>query len=164
MSSGFLGYNASLMLDVVVCALVLVVPTLAYSIYVVKIRRNYLRHRNVQIALGAVLLVTVTAFEIDLQYVHGGWENVVNRDPDNPRLSAEDMRFVQRVLWVHLVFAISTPVLWAATLLLAWRRFPRPPAPSTHSRLHRRLGWLSTIDIVLTSVTGLAFYYVAFVA
>ena len=57
MSNGFLGYGASLMLDVVVCALVLVVPTLAYSIYVVKIRRNYVRHRNVQVALGAVLLV-----------------------------------------------------------------------------------------------------------
>ena len=164
MSNGFLGYNASLMLDVVVCALVLVVPTLAYSIYVVKIRRNYVRHRNVQIALGGILLVTVVAFEVDLQLVHGGWENVVNRDPDAPRLSGEQMDFVQRVLWVHLVFAISTPVLWAATLILAWRRFPRPPAPSSHSRLHRRLGWLSTVDIALTSVTGFAFYYVAFVA
>jgi len=164
MSNGFLGYDASLMLDVVVCALVLVVPTLAYSIYVVKIRRNYVRHRNVQVALGAVLLVTVLAFEIDLQVVHGGWENVVNRDPDEPRLPPERLEFVQQILRVHLVFAISTPLLWAATLLLAWRRFPRPPFPSAHSRLHKRLGWLSTADIALTSVTGLMFYYVAFVA
>jgi hypothetical protein len=164
MSNGFLGYGASLMLDVVVCALVLVVPTLAYSIYVVKIRRNYVRHRNVQVALGAVLLVTVVAFEIDLQVVHGGWENVVNRDPENPRLPPGRLEFVQRVLWVHLVFAITTPFLWAATLFLAWRRFPRPPLPSSHSRLHKRLGWLSTADIALTSVTGLVFYYVAFIA
>ena len=165
MSNGFLGYNASLMLDVVVCALVLVVPTLAYSISIVKIRHNYVRHRNIQVALGAVLLVTVVAFEVDLQLVHGGWENVVNKpDADQPRLSADRLAFVRQVLRVHLVFAISTPVLWATTLLLAWRRFPRPPAPSAHSRLHRRLGWLSTADIALTSVTGLAFYYLAFMA
>ena len=164
MSNGFLGHNASLMLDVVVCALVLVVPTLAYSIYVVKIRRNYVRHRNVQVALGAVLLLTVVAFEIDLQVVHGGWENVVNPDPDQPRLDAGRMHAVRRILRIHLVFAISTPALWAVTLFLAWRRFPRPPLPSGHSRLHIRLGWLSTVDIGLTSVTGLVFYYMAFVA
>ncbi|HUG90810.1 MAG TPA: DUF420 domain-containing protein [Planctomycetaceae bacterium] len=164
MSNGFLGYNASLMLDVVVCALVLVVPTLAYSIWVVKIRRNYVRHRNVQVALGAVLLVTVAAFEIDLQVVHGGWEQVVNKPGHEPRLSDERLAVVRQVLHVHLVFAISTPVLWAVTLLLAWRRFPRPPSPSAHSRLHKRLGWLSTADIALTSVTGLVFYYMAFVA
>jgi hypothetical protein len=30
--------------------------------------------------------------------------------------------------------------------------------------VHKTLGWLSTIDLVLTSFTGLMFYYVAFVA
>ena len=41
---------------------------------------------------------------------------------------------------------------------------PNPPQPSTHSRLHKVLGWVSTLDLVLTSVTGLIFYYVAFVS
>ena len=39
MQNGFLGNNASLMLDVVVCALVLVVPALLFSLYTVKIKR-----------------------------------------------------------------------------------------------------------------------------
>lgn len=163
MRNGFLGYDSSFMLDVVVCALVLVVPALLWSLYLVKFRRNYLLHRNIQMLLGLVLLIAVGAFEIDMQLVHGGWENVVNKPGTPPRMTGEDLETVRRLLWVHLVFAISTPFLWATTLLLAWRRFPSPPQPGPHSRLHKILGWISTVDITLTSITGLIFYYVAFV-
>ncbi|MEX0716204.1 MAG: DUF420 domain-containing protein [Planctomycetaceae bacterium] len=163
MSRGFLGNDASLMLDVVVCALVLVVPVLAFSVWRVKFARSYRPHRNLQLGLGAVLLVAVGAFEIDLQLYHGGWQNVVNRPGETPRLVGAELAFARTVLRVHLVFAITTPLLWAATIVLALRRFSSPPAPGAHSRTHKLLGWLSTIDLGLTSVTGLAFYYFAFV-
>ena len=164
MANGFLGNNASFMLDVVVCALVLIVPALLYSLYLVKIRQNYLWHRNMQIGLGIVLLVTVAAFEVDLQIIHGGWENIVNKDADQPRIAGDAMQFVQRLLWVHLVFAITTPIFWTTTIVLALKRMPSPPAPCAHSSLHKKLGWISAIDITLTSVTGLVFYYYAFIA
>lgn len=162
MADGFLGYRASFMLDVVVCALILVVPALLYSLYLVKVRHEYLLHRNMQLTLGAVLLIAVAAFEIDLQIVHGGWENVVakRRTP----LSAEGLDFVRKLLRIHLVFAISTPFLWASTIVLALRRFGSPPVPGEHSKLHKTLAWLSTVDLTLTSVTGLIFYYFAFVS
>jgi uncharacterized membrane protein YozB (DUF420 family) len=67
------------------------------------------------------------------------------------------------LLYVHLFFAISTVVLWAVTLSLALRRIPAPPGPCSHSRLHKRLGWISVVDITLTSVTGLLVYYYGFV-
>lgn len=162
MSDGFLGYRTSFMLDFVVCALVLIVPVLAWSVYTVRVRRRYLLHRNVQLLLGIVLLAAVAAFEIDLQWVQGGWKNVVAKRASP--LSAEEFQFVRRVLWVHLVFAISTPFLWIATTVLALRRMPSPPAPSPHSHLHKRLGWLSVADLILTAGTGLLFYYFAFVA
>lgn len=162
MTDGFLGYNASFMLDVVVCALLLVAPALLYSVYEVKFRRHYVRHRNLQVTLGAVLLVTVVAFEVDLQIVHNGWESIVTAA--RPTLSEADLVRIRGVLWIHLVFAISTPLLWIVTLTLAWKRFPSPPAPSAHSRLHKTLGWISTGDLLLTSATGLLFYYVAFIA
>jgi hypothetical protein len=54
--------------------------------------------------------------------------------------------------------------LWPITLGLAWKRFAHPPAPGAHSGLHKKLGWLSTVDITLTSITGLLFYNLAFVA
>lgn len=161
---GFLGYPTSFMLDVVVISLVIIVPVLLYSLWVVKVRRQYRGHRTLQLTLGAVLLVAVGAFEIDLQIVHGGWENVMAQQQLSPEDLARKVESVRPWLWVHLLFAVSTPLLWIATIVLALRRFSSPPAPGSHSRLHSRLGWLSTVDITLTSITGLAFYYVAFVA
>ncbi len=160
MKDGFLGYHTSFMLDAVVVALVLVVPVLIFSIYSVKFRRQYTLHRNLQIGLAVALLTAVTAFEIDLHLVQGGWENVVKKGPP---VSSDQLTFIQRVLRIHLIFAGSTPFLWATTIVLALRRMPRPPQPSPHSRLHKILGWTSTVDLVLTSVTGLVFYYVAFI-
>lgn len=162
MKHGFLGNDASLMLDVVVVALVLVVPVLLWSLAVVK-RGKYGLHRTLQMGLGIVLLLAVTAFEVDMR-LHGGWENIVNKDPTAPRLSGEELASVRQVLMVHLVFAVSTPVLWIATTVLALRRFACPPVPGAHSELHKKLGWLSVVDLVATSVTGLWFYYVAFMS
>src|SRR5690606_10643688 len=135
-----LGYNASFMLDFVVSALVLIVPVLLYSLYAVKVQRRYTLHRNLQIALGVTLLVAVAAFEIDTQLVHGGWENIVNKNSAEPRLTGDAFAHARRILRIHLIFAISTPFLWIATLVYALRKFPRPPLPGEHSRLHKTLG------------------------
>lgn len=160
MKDGFLGYHASFMLDAVVVALVLVVPVLVYSLISVKIKRNYGLHRNLQIALAITLLAAVLAFEVDLHLIQGGWENVVKKGSE---LTSQQMEKIQQVLRIHLLFAASTPVLWGVTIAFALKYMPKPPAPSAHSRLHSTLGWLSTVDLVMTSVTGLIFYYVAFI-
>jgi putative membrane protein len=160
MAQGFLGYPSTLMLDVVVCALVLVVPLLLYSIYLVKFRRQYLWHRNLQIGLGAVLLVTVCLFELDMR-MQGGWRSILRNRPT--QLSESQLLFVGRILLIHVCFAVSSVVLWIVTLTHGLRNVPNPPAPSPHSERHKLLGWLSTISLTLTSVTGLIFYYYAFV-
>lgn len=160
MKDGFLGYKTSFMLDAVVVALVLVVPILLYSLYSVKIKRQYLKHRNLQMLLAVLLLAAVAAFEFDLHFVQGGWQNVVKKGPP---VTESQLVFIQKVLRIHLIFAASTPFLWAITIILALRSMPNPPTPSPHSRLHKFLGWTSTVDLVLTSITGLCFYYIAFV-
>ncbi|MEZ6126669.1 MAG: DUF420 domain-containing protein [Planctomycetaceae bacterium] len=163
LQDGFLGYRTSFMLDFVVCALVVIVPVLLFSLWSVRIRRNYSLHRKLQIALGIILLIAVGAFEVDLQLVHGGWENIVRKSfPDEAALAAR-VSEARPWLLLHLLFAVTTPVLWMITLVLALRRFGNPPQPAPHSRVHQKLGWLSTIDITLTAITGLIFYYVAFV-
>ena len=164
MKNGFLGYNASFMLDFVVSALVLIVPVLVWSIWLVKFRQAFALHKRVQIALSAVLLFAVIAFEVDTQLVHGGWQSIVNKPAEPPQRTESELTEISRVLRIHLVFAISTPILWAITLGLALKRFADPPTPGAHSRLHKSLGWISTVDLTLTAVTGLWFYYVAFVA
>ena len=162
--SGFLGYQTTFMLDFVVCALALVVPLLLYSLWLVKVRRKYLAHKRLQIALGLILLVAVTAFEVDVQLVHGGWENIVARQPLDEAQLAAKISSVRPWLLVHLLFAVTAPVLWMITITLALRRFGKNPQPGAHSRLHAVLGWASTLDITLTSITGLLFYYVAFMS
>lgn len=160
MKDGFLGFHASFMLDAVVVALVLVVPVLVYSLYLVKVRRDFVTHRNLQIGLAITLLAAVMAFEVDLHFIQGGWLNVVKKGPS---VSETQLQFIHQILRIHLIFAGSTPILWATTIILAWRNMPNPPKPSPHSRVHKLLGWMSTVDLVLTSITGLVFYYVAFV-
>ena len=162
-TDGFLGYRTSFMLDFVVCALLIVVPLLVFSLWQVKVKKAYATHRWLQIGLGVILVIAVAAFEVDLQIVHGGWENIAAKSFDDDAQLAEHIRSVRPVLWIHLFFAITTPVVWAVTLGFAGRRFEKPPQPGAHSRLHKTLGWLSTLDITMTAITGLIFYYVAFV-
>ncbi len=166
MKNGFLGYPTSFMLDFVVCALVVLVPLLVYSIFVVKKQRKFTLHRNLQVFLGLVLLVAVGAFEVDMQWVQGGWENVMGKQVETLGEDAlvAKIESVRSVLHIHLVFAIATPLLWLVTLVRAFKKFSKPPQPGSHSRLHKTLGWLSTVALTLTSVTGVWFYYVAFVA
>src|SRR5690606_20212119 len=122
------------MLDLVVCALVIVVPVLAWSIYLAKLKRDYTGHKRVQLGLAAVLLLTVAAFEIDVQWMHGGWQNIVRGA--RPSVTDEQLAYIRNVLLVHLLFAISTPLLWVVTIVQALRRFGNPPVPSTHSPWH----------------------------
>lgn len=159
MRDGFLGYPTSVMLDVVACALVVVVPTLLFSLYAVKVRRNYRLHKHLQITLGVVLLIVVGLFETDMQ-IQGGISGILAKRP-RP-LSPDEQSFFDGLLKVHLCFAISTVFLWGATLILALKRIPDPPAPCAHSKLHKPLGWLSAVDITLTAVTGLMVYYFGF--
>lgn len=160
MGEGFLGYSASLMMDVIVCVLAVFVPVLGYSIYTVKVRRDYAAHKRIQIVLATLLLASVALFEIDIR-LHGGWRELVARRP-NPLTEAQ-LEVAAKCLYVHLFFAISSTLLWIATFVAALRRFPTPVRPAGHSRLHRLLGWAAAIDVTLTTITGLLFYYHAFV-
>lgn len=163
MRTGFLGYSATFMLDFVVCALLVIVPLLLWSLWLVRFRRQYRLHLRLQIALGVILLAAVAVFEIDMRW-HGGWRNIIAQQQLDPAALQQKTETVRPWLYVHLLFAISTPVFWLTTIILALRHFGTNPVPGTHSRLHKILGWVSTIDMTLTSVTGLLFYYLAFVS
>jgi putative membrane protein len=160
MTDGFLGYRTSLMLDVVVCALAVLVPLLVYSLYEVKVRRNYLLHRNLQILLGAVLFIAVGLFEVDMR-MQGGIDAILSKR-DVP-LSLAQRGLFDAILYTHLVFAISTPFLWIATIAHGLWYFESPPMPGPASRRHKLFGWAASADITLTSITGLLVYYFGFV-
>lgn len=160
MLPGFLGSRATFMFDFVVVAMIAILPILGASIYLVKYRQAYLWHKRLQLTLGAVLLLAVTLFEIDVRMSDGtshSWRSLAAVSPYYPGV-------VFPVLTVHVALSVTTCVLWIVVIVRALRNFPVPPQPGSHSAFHKRFAWAAATGMALTSVTGWAFYYLAFVA
>ena len=145
------------MLDFVVAAMLGIVLLLAYSIYLVRVKRRYTLHKRLQLGMGLVLLATVLAFEIDVRFFTD-WEELAKPSP------FYDSGVVTASLIVHLCFAVPTPLVWIYVIVRALRNYPSPPTPGKHSRAHRRDGWLAAIGMFMTAITGWVFYYLACVA
>ncbi len=155
--NGFLGSRASLMLDIVVLAMAAVVPVLGFSVWLVKYRRRYAVHKAIQLTLGLVLLLTVSAFEIDMRF-YTDWNQ---RATPSPYYGGQ---WVLYCLWVHILFAATTLALWIYVISGALRNFPRPPHPAPYSPRHIFWARVAALDMLLTAITGWTFYWMAFVA
>ena len=156
MFSGFLPFSrASGVLDVVSLAMVAIIPLLAYSIYLVRIKKRYDAHRKLQILLGVILLVVVTVFEVEMRLY--GWRQYAEASPYYDTL-------VDPVLYIHLVFAVSTACLWIYVIIGAVKHFPRPTQPSAYSARHKKVARIAALDMLCTAISGWVFYFVAFVA
>jgi len=153
---GFLGTRASLGMDLVLVGLLAVLPLLAWSVHLVKNRRAYAAHKRIQLFIAAALLAVIVIFEIDIRLV-SDWRLRAHGSPWWPA-------GVVTALGVHLVFAVSTLVLWIWVLWEAVARFPVPPEPGSHGPRHRFMARLAAVDLVLTACTGCFFYWMAFVA
>lgn len=153
---GVLGTRASIMLDIVFLAMFAVVPVLAWSIRLVKSKRNFALHKQVQLVLGIVLLVAVVLFEADMRLATN-WRERAEPSPYYGTL-------VFPSLYVHLFFAVPTSLIWTFTIVQALRRIPSPPRPCEYSATHKFWGWLAALEMLGTAVTGWIFYYLAFVA
>jgi putative membrane protein len=154
--NGFLGTRAPLIIDILFVAMFGVVLVLAWSVYQVKFRRRYQLHKWTQITLGSILLVVVILFEIDIR-LHG-WEGRAAG-----RIGGHPAPAVVTALYIHLMFAVTTTILWPITICLAAWNFGSPPAPGPHSRIHVPLARVAAMDLVLTAITGWVFYWLAFV-
>ena len=159
--NGFLGTRASVMVDVVVVAMIGVLIVMAWSIFQVKYRRRFLLHKRLQLILGVTLACVLLFFEIDLRLM-SPWRERALASPHY-----HEAWFVGAVSWslaIHLVFAVSTALLWAFVIFMALRRFPVPPEPTDYSQQHIFWARLAAIDMVLTTLSGWIFYWFAFVA
>jgi putative membrane protein len=159
--TGFLPWRAPFMLDVIVIAMVFFLIAMFWSLFSVKYRKRYHRHKVIQLCLAGGLLTLLVFFEIDIQY----FENWRERAAASPYFdAATGGGLVIYSLWIHLVFATTTFTLWLLIIVRALNQFPNPPRPNRHSSNHARWGTIAAIDMVLTAVTGWAFYLLAFVA
>ena len=155
---GFLGTRASIGMDVVLVGLWLLLPVLAWSIVLVR-RGKYATHKTLQLVIAGALLAAIVVFEIDVRLI-SDWKVRAAAAGQNPWWPVG----VLTALGIHLVFAVSTLVLWVWVVWEAFLRFPVPPTPGTHGPRHRVMARLAALDLVLTAVTGTVFYWLAFVA
>lgn len=157
MLPGFLPARGSFMLDLVCVAMILVSVLLLLSVGLARFGRKYHWHRSLQVGLAMILLVAVVAFEIDVRFFTD-WRKLAEPSPYYAS------NWVDRLLWLHLCFAIPTPFIWGYVVYSALRNF-REVRPSTeYSGHHRWWGRLATAAMLLTAVTGWMFYWTAFVA
>jgi putative membrane protein len=154
---GFLslvGSRASLGMDVVLVGLLALLPVLAWSIQAARSGRLLL-HKRLQLFIVAALAVAILVFEVDVRLI-SDWKPRARPSPFWPG----------GVLWalgIHLVFAVSTFVLLTWVVWEALTRFPSPPQPAAHGPRHRRMARLAALDLLLTAITGVIFYWLAFV-
>jgi len=157
---GFLPTRGTFMLDFVFVAMIAIIPVMAWSIYLARYQRRYELHKRVQVLLALVLLVAVVLFEIDVRFFTD-WESLAAA---SPYFEPDAWCVVWYALAVLLCFAVPSPFLWAFVIIQAWRRFPRPAAPSAYSPLHIFRARVAAIGMFMTAVTGWIFYWLAFVA
>ena len=143
-------------MDVVLVGLVATLPLLAWSVHLVRHKRAYALHKALQLFIAGALVAAIAVFEVDVRLV-SDWKVRAAASPWWPV-------GVWSALGVHLLFAVSTLVLWVWVVWEALRRFPVPPAPGEHGGRHRVMARLAAIDLLCTAVTGVVFYWLAFVA
>ncbi len=139
--------------DILCISLFIIIPTLIYSIYSVKIKRNYKIHKILQILISTMLAISIIIFEIDIRI--RGWKDLIY-----------ESKYYNTILWpifyIHLFCAISTTVIWTIIFWQALHKFPFIPQPNEHSIFHKKFAPWATIGLIGTSITGITFYYVAF--
>lgn len=146
--------RASFMLDAVTLAMFVVLPVLTWSIYLARKRHNYLLHKKVQYTTGAVLLIAVLAFEVEIRL--RGWRHLAEPSPYYNT-------WLFPLLYVHLFFACSTTLLWAYTIYSAWKNIPHPPSPANAGH-HKKFARWAALFMYITAITGWSFYWAAFIA
>ncbi len=157
LASGFLPTRGSIMLDFLFVAILVIAAVLTLSIYLAGRHKKYALHKQIQIALSLIVLITIVAFEIDVRFFTD-WRALA--EPS----TFYESGWVDIVLWIHLCFAIPTPFVWLYTVVMAARNFPKDPKPANYSRKHRFWGRVSAALLYLTVITGCVFYVVSFVA
>jgi putative membrane protein len=153
-AAGFLPFRGSVMLDVVFVAMFAIIPVLLLSVALVK-RGRFQAHRNLQLTTAVVLLLAVIAFEVDMRFV---------TDWDALAKDSSLYTVCYPLLYLHLMFAIPTPILWTVVIIGAMRNFDRDFQAPGYRERHRWLGWMGMGLMLGTAGTGIVFYFAAFIA
>ena len=128
-------------------------PILAFSIYLVKSKKNYAAHKKLQIFISTILGVAILIFEVDVRL--NGWLHLAKE-------SVYYDTFLWPLFYLHLTLAILTTLLWVIVFWRALKNFSVPVQPNEHSPFHKSWAPWASIGLFVTTLTGITFYYAAF--
>lgn len=148
---GFLGTRADLLTDLVITALVAVVPFVLWNQNLAR-RGRWALHKRMQIGLAVLLGLVVAAFEYNLR-LQGGIFEATTASAYSGTLTLNFW------IWFHTFLAITTVIVWASLIIMSLRRFPSPPQPAAFSATHRRWGRIGIIWMLATGLTSLPVYF-----
>jgi len=151
---GFLGTRGDLLMDIVILALVAVVPIVFYNWSLARTGR-YPLHKTMQIWLAVLLGAVVGLFEFNLRLQGGIFEATAAS-------SYAGTGTLNFWIYFHTFFAITTIFIWIGLIVVSLRRFPNPPAPGAFSGRHRFWGRIGMIWMLVTGVTSIPVYIYGF--
>lgn len=125
-----------------------------FSVVAVKIHR-YSLHRFLQMAISLVMGVWLIFFELDVRII--GWRSYAQHSPFYDS-------WLFPALMLHVCFAIPFVLMWFSTLYGALKNFKKSAMSPKYSMMHKRMGTGSLLAFLGTAVSGVLFYWLAFVA
>jgi putative membrane protein len=160
MTLWFFETRAPFIMNLVALGMGLLVPLIAWSIYLVRQKKAYKQHKTLQLIISGILLTVVVLFEVCVRIY--GWEEEAKPSPYYETI-------LYPVLYGHLFFAISAALIWSISIFkaLSWdkkKHLSKTLLPGASSGAHKKMGWTASFFMTMTSITGWFFYYLAFVA
>ena len=144
--AGFFGTRAPLFMDMVTL-IVALLPILVYGAIAFARSKMYKTHAYTQILIFLFTVIVLIYFETGVR-IGGGF----NAFMDGSGVSHNYAFFV---LIFHIAVSVMALIIWFATLFRAnkWLKLG----------IHKKLGQISYVGIVMTSLTGIWVYLILFV-
>jgi len=143
---GFLGTRAPYFIDIVTL-IVAVLPMFVAGIISLAKHKRYKLHAFLQIFLFAFTAIVFTYFEVGVRMA-GGFDALMDG-------SSVSHNYAFFVLMLHIAIATATLIIWFMTLIRA-KKF-------LALGIHKKLGQISFVGIVFTSLSGIWVYLLLFV-
>lgn len=118
-------------------------------------RGEHARHKRIQTVLLVACFASVLAFEVRIRLAGGSGSLVAQASPHL-------LRPARALLGLHISVAALTYLGWLALLLPSRRRFTKT-LPGAFSRLHKRLGLAVFGGLLLSAISAVGMYLLAFV-
>lgn len=154
-TSGLLGSRATGATDVAYLLLLAIIPLFVWSLETLLVRRNYLLHKRIQLALTPPFFIASGILACD--FLLGDWRSRAVKAAGEAIAPVTLM-----TLAIHVAFLATSCLIWFVLLIAAIRRIPNPPGPCEFGPTY--LFWIVLLGLqtFLAMLTGWEFYMLAY--